>query len=279
MIARPLAGSNAIEAVAFVLTFAREFTQAEIEFLLSLQEKHKAELPSFLKIQGLTVNLADSTEKKPTVMHQTQKFTGVLLQHFQETGKPDWALRVSNNIIVVNCWLYTRWDEVWPKAKKLLLSASQVVDSDSNGITSMTMQTVDKFEYDGIPSSYSITDVFNAESPFLTKKAIGAGTQWHVHQGWFENLAEQGDQGLRRLNVINLASALHNEKLVSTIDHVGKIDFLNGVLPAREISSPSDLPPNDLIIDQIFNELHEGNVNVLLQTLSSEMLNSIGLKR
>ena len=114
-IACPIAETNAIEATAFVLVFSREFEEKEVEALLSLEHSLKATLPSFTKTSALTLNVVDNAPAE-----QTQIMSGVLLQSFQENGKPDWVLRASDNMIVVNCSKYDNWKNVWAKACQLM---------------------------------------------------------------------------------------------------------------------------------------------------------------
>lgn len=279
MIAQPYAGHNALEAVAFVLQFAREFSEQEVEFLLSLEEKHKRDLPSFLKLTGLIVNVAESSSSKSAMMNQSQKLTGVLLQHFQENGKPDWALRVSGNHIIVNCWAYSRWNDIWPIAKNLLLSAAHVVQSDTNGVVFAALQMVDKFEYDRIPETYEVSDVFNIDSLYLTQQVCKSGPFWHVNQGWFEKDIIPGMVGGRRLNVLNLSSADFNGKLVSTIDYTGRIDREGYMAPVAELEQVADQQSALSLLDIVFSDLHESNAQILCKTLSKQKLDQIGLAR
>lgn len=279
MIAKPYAGHNAIEAVAFVLQFAREFSEKEVEFLLSLEDKHKNDLPSFLKLTGLTVNVAEAPSNKHAMMNQSQKLSGVLLQHFQDNGKPDWALRISGNHIIVNCWVYSRWHDVWPRAKELLLSAAHVIQSDDNGVALAALQIVDKFEYENIPDTYTLSDVFNPESPYLTKQACNSGPFWHVYQGWFEKDFINGLDGVRRLNALNLSSADFNGKLVSTIDYTGRIDRPGFMASLEDLESIVDRQKNLSMLEFMFSDLHESNAQILCKTLSQQKLDLIRLKR
>lgn len=273
-VARPIAETNAIEATAFVLVFSREFEEKEVEALLSLEHSLKTILPSFTKTSAINFNVVDNAPAE-----QTQQMSGVLLQSFQENGKPDWALRASENMIVVNCLKYDNWENVWPKACKLMLRAAQCVDSDRISITHAAFQVIDKFVYDKKPEPYSIGDVFNPDSEFLTQHAKNSGELWHVFQGWFENVLAPGNNEDNVLHTLKLGSSINNEKLIALIDHNLQRNFKSKVVSVKELLGLESPENGSAFANQLFRDLHDGNVLMLRNLLAMDQQIAIGLKQ
>jgi uncharacterized protein (TIGR04255 family) len=273
-VARPIAETNAIEATAFVLVFSREFEVKEVEALLSLEHSLKTILPSFTKTSSLTLNVVDNAPAE-----QTQQLSGVLLQSFQVNGKPDWALRASDNMIVVNCLKYDNWENVWPKACQLMLRAAQCVDSDTNSIAHAAFQVIDKFVYDEKPTPYFIKDVFNQESEFLTPQIKNAGELWHIFQGWFEGGATRDTKVDEVLHILKLASSMNNEKLVAQIDHTLQKNFKNKIVNVKELLGLKTPEYGSIFANQLFKDLHDKNVLILRNVLAMEQQIAIGLKQ
>lgn len=271
-VARPIAETNAIEATAFVLVFSREFEEKEVEALYSLEHSLKTTLPSFSKTSALSINVVDNAPAE-----QTQKMSGVLLQCFQENGKPDWVLRASDKTIVVNCLKYDNWKNVWPKACQLMLKAAQCVDSDRISIAQAVFQVVDKFVYDEKPMPYSIGDVFNLDSVFLTQHAKSSGELWHVFQGWFEGISGHDANEDEVLHTLKLGSSINNEKLMALIDHTLQRNFKGRVVSVKDFLGPETPENGSAFANQLFKDLHDKNVKLLRNLLAKEQQTAIGL--
>lgn len=271
--ARPIATTNAIEAAAFAIVFAREFEESEVEALLSLELSLKDVLPKFDKTSAVTLSVTGDAPAE-----QTQKLSGVLMQHFQQNGKPDWVLRASENRIVANCLNYDSWGNVWPQARHILLKALQCVDSQTNGVVNTIHQVVDKFIYDEQPTPYSIEDVFNPDSKFLTPHAKESGELWHVFQGWFENVEPLADNDQKILHVLKLSSALGNENIAATIDHTLQSNF-SEPLAVKKLIGEQDGNIDEAIINGLFKRMHDKNAELLRSVLSAGQLKAIGLNK
>jgi uncharacterized protein (TIGR04255 family) len=270
-LARPISTANAIEAAAFVLMFDREFEDQEVEALLSLEQSLKDVLPNFLRLNSVTLNVTDNA---PT--EQMQKMSGVLMQNFQKNGKQDWILRTSENRIIVNCLAYDSWVNVWPRVRRMLLQAAQCVDSETNWVVSAALQVTDKFVYDEKPSHYSISDVFNPDSEFLTPRVKNLGAMWHVFQGWFEDNPSKYDEDNKILHVAKLSSAYINEKLVATIDHTLQSNF-SKPLGVSNFIGLENAESGSEFMNMLFKHLHDKNSELLRNILIKEQLDAIGL--
>jgi hypothetical protein len=273
-VARPIANTNAIEATAFVLVFSREFEEKEVEALLSLEHSLKSELSSFTKTSSLTLNVVDNAPAE-----HTQQLSGVLLQSFQDSGKPDWTLRASDNMIVISCLKYDSWESVWPKACQLMLKAAQCVESDRISIAHAAFQVVDKFVYDEKPMPYSVEDVFNPDSVFLTQQVKSSGDLWHIFQGWFERASNQVANEDDILHTLKLGSAINNEKLIALIDHTLQRNFKGRVVNVKDLLGLEVPEKGSIFTNQLFKDLHDGNVKVLKNLLAVDQQIAIGLTK
>jgi uncharacterized protein (TIGR04255 family) len=270
-VSRPLAGRNAIEAMAFVVSFAREFDAEQIECLYDLETVLQSELPRFTRIETTILSIEQSMPPRGQAMpvtSQQARPAGVALQRFSTQGKADWSLRVEGNRVVATCRDYTRWHEVAPVARRFVSLALERLRSETNGVTNIALQTVDRFTYENF-DDYSVHEVFREDCPYLTRNVASAGNLWHVHQGWFEAITLPGVE-CRALHVLNLASIVNQAGGYSThIDHTGRVDFIGA---------------GPLMVDDVlrleasaFQAVHDVNRTIIRGSLQDEKLRSIGL--
>ena len=275
--ATPVGEGNAIDSIAFVLQFLRPFGDTEVNALLSLEVALAGDFPRFDTTKSVSMTLPAAGEQaQPSEV----RVSGVKLQRFLATGKPEWMLQVHDNQIVASCLRYTKWKEVWPRSLSWISKAVHTVSCDDNPITAVAMQVIDRFEQP-MPSAqgYDIEDVFWKDSPYLTKKAANAGAQWHVFQGWFDSFALAADQSCRILNVINLSCSQQGSKLHSVIDHTLQIQLGASPLPTVPASIfGSNDRDGEGLIERAFEKLHDLNKTILRNTLSKRQLKAIELE-
>ncbi len=268
--ARPVGAGNSIEAAAFVLGFSRPFTAVEIQAMQSLQQVFLKEFPHFQALNSVTVDVKEAGAGAGI----TLAVNGVLLQKQSAKGAVLWSLQIADNTIVVSCMEYSRWEAVWDIAKDYLLRAANHLAAPDNAVNMVSLQVVDKFLYDSAVNEYELDDVFNVESPYLTRQVKKAGPLWHVNQGWFE-IVDLSDQSVRNLNVVNITSANVGPSLQSSVDHLGQFFLGSGGIPH---SADGKLTPGGVdVIAKVFAILHVKNKTVLREVLSSNKIKEIGL--
>ena len=275
--ATPVGEGNAIDSIAFVLQFLRPFSDTEVNALLSLEAALAGDFPRFDTTKSVSMTLPAAGEQaQPSEV----RVSGVKLQRFLATGKPEWMLHVHENQIVASCLRYTKWKEVWPRSRSWLSKAVDTVSCDDNPITAVAMQVIDRFEQQA-PSAqnYDLEDVFWKDSPYLTRNVASAGAQWHVFQGWFDTFELSNDQSCRILNVINLSCSQQGTKLHSVIDHTLQMQLGANPLPAVPASIlGSDGGGGEGVIERAFEKLHDFNKTILRNTLSKRQLKAIELE-
>lgn len=274
---RPNSSKNAIVVAGFALTFAREFNDREAQTLLSLKERFREQLPNFQTVQSVRFSIAGNAVPTALSGGQVHQVTGVLLQDIRRDGTPRWLLRVDGNSIVVNCTEYTSWLEVWQSAREMLLAAAALVSAPDNGVVQVGMQTADRFVYDKRPASeeYSVSEIFRDDCPFLTAQARKSGLFWHVHQGWWS--AEEGvaDRILHVLNIASVAEASLPDGIVTLIDHQLVRPWADPQTHGALFGLPSGGERAQL--DEVFQQMHEGNLSAIRASLTDEKLRAIGL--
>ncbi|MBR8366921.1 TIGR04255 family protein [Burkholderia sp. AU19243] len=277
-IAKPIRQHNAIEAMAFVLTFSRAFDAAEVTRLATLRETLRSDLPRFETTQGIAFHIG-----MPNITQQATP-SGVLLQRFKEDGTPAWVVRATDQNVVVNCLDYDSWQKVWPQAKRFMTEVVRQIASETNPLSQITLQVIDKFIYETDPEPYLIGDVFNPDSQFLPANTLAVGPLWHVYQGWFVLTMNDGEgpaaeaqfANRQLLNVLNLSSANIDGRLTASIDHLAQVTFKDN-LP-KALSSASD-EENEEFLQVAFKGLLQPNNKVLMRNvLSREQLIAIGLE-
>jgi uncharacterized protein (TIGR04255 family) len=256
----PIGEKNAIDSASFIVVFDRPFESNVIESLHGLKQLLKDDYPHFESTKAMEVRFEGGE-----VRQQIGVASGCVLQNFRLDGRPSWVLRVEGNAIAVSCMDYGRWSEVSSKAIVHIAKILSLVNHDTNSVASFVLQVIDRF----VPAneeSYSLGQVFNAESRYLTKQVADAGELWHVYQGWFE---EKPDLFGQLLHALNLSTNRTETGVSTTIDHATHLQFQ----PSKVVS---DL--NEAFILRTFDALHEGNKFIIKGLLADEQLKRINLQ-
>lgn len=251
------ANNNAIDSTCFAIGFERVFDMKESANFKNLENSLKNELPSFSTLAKVSVTIQQSGNDEPKFYSQENLANapqGVVLQKFGADGIVDWILQVTDNKIIINCNDYVNWDNTWQKAKCFLLEVLKLLDLQTNKITFVALQVIDKFIY-ADSENYKLEDIFQIDSSYLTPRAKSCGNLWHVHQGWFEPM-----HNTKCLNVLNIGSVEVNEGLFTITDHNQQVVFDKLPLPLENLLKKED---DKGIIEAIYKDLHVNNKKVV----------------
>ena len=196
---------------SFVLAFEHLFKQGELQSLVRLQQIFGQKLPIFKEIKTLNVNVEGD------VVKQQQELSGVLFQGFKNENKLAWELKIEKNTITVSCFSENNWEKLWAQTQYFLLEIIKAIASENNRLMVCALKVVDKL------LNENNQPVFDSNTPYLTAHVLNgkAGSLWHVHQGWFEQLDNQ-----IYLHTLNLSTSDENGKIVNTIVHNIQCQFI-----------------------------------------------------
>lgn len=265
-LAKPINKHNAIEVAGFIVTFARMLNEQELERIMGLKETLKNDLPIANQLQSINIIIND--ESKKTEQSATSTFSGLSLQaKTADDLNIGWELRIDGNSIRVTCREYDRWHNVWPKALKFIKECFVFLDSSNLAIEHFGCQIIDKFVYQDNPEeAYFISDILNKDSEYLSNKLRTQNKQaWHINQGWFDDPIDTTYS--RWLNQLTVMSGFVNDKLTTSINHIGQATFENPIPIAQVLVKKENATT---LIKSTFDEFHKRN-KLILDTLLSEV--------
>ena len=256
----PFNDKNAIELCSFYLVFERAFNKQELQSLTRLEKVFQNEFPFFKEINIVNVQIEGDSVK-----NFREKISGILLQCFNDDGKPSWILKIERNIIEVSCFSYDNWTHVWQKAFQYFSETINSVESENNKIITCALKIIDKFS-DSI-DNYSIKNVFSSDTPYLTQNVLSnkSGKLWHIHEGWFDLSGEESTY----LNTLNLSTSDEETETITVIEHIIHCQFIKKPQLALEFKNS--------LMTEFFSNLHNKNKNVLKSLLNANQLERINL--
>jgi uncharacterized protein (TIGR04255 family) len=268
---KPIGASNAIDSVTFYVQLSRAFRSDEIGAVRAYASQNWTErLPKIEPLNEVEFAFPANGESG----RSTARESGVKLSKFNNSGKAEWAADINRDQIAIHCSSYSRWLEVWAETESLLVALTNVLPGYDNLVQSIGLRVVDRFarKFDG--GEIAPDDVFDRDSGFLTQQAKQSGPQWHVHQGWFQEVAALAALGqTSTLNVLNLTRVAMNGELSTTIEHVLQVQL------AKSFTLPGLLGGDAPSIGQrVFGAFHDANKTILRSLLTHNQLVAIGME-
>lgn len=265
---RPWARENAIEAATFVVSFPEPLNQQMAARVRIAIDALADELPGLQDgPQGMFVAFGAGPVPPPPPVDYL-RFVAA------PNGQHQWRAQVVANTIQVGCFEYTRFDAVWERAERYLITMLNALNRDQ-WISEIGLQVNDKFLYPAgmPPAEYDPAELYQQDSPLLTKKSQSSGIFWHLFQGWFDS--DHPNRILNQLNVSNTPIAPGNQ-LAALIEH--KATFQ--VNPEHPINCEQLMLPADgpRLLETTFRKLHTANKTVLKQLLTPEKLRQINME-
>jgi len=132
----------------------------------------------------------------------------------QPNGQQAWALVAQKNFLAVSCYTYTRWNDIWRKARELLTPFAPILAKE-RGISATWLQYVDQFRVTGARDQFQAHHLLREGSRFVPAHVFELDGLWHSHHGFFQQLAEPTAH--RRLNNVNVDVVNANEELLIQI--------------------------------------------------------------
>ena len=267
----PIREKNAIDEIAFVVLFEKDLNDEALSGLKELATGLSAELPILEATNLVQVQVNPNNLSQPMTRENgfiCSKKSSI------NSERMEWSFRVDSNRLIVACSEYTRWDDVSMKAKKILLSAVKKCDLAINPVVEVVCQCTDKFVLNESFGKYTIDEVFNKDSGYLTQHVVSKELDaWHIHQGWYWKAGS-----VNALNNLNINTRIQgNQSHETVISHLIKFrkNDDSAVTDADLFCGRDD---KGGYLEDVMDHAHKMNKEVLLNLLSEDMTKTIGLK-
>jgi uncharacterized protein (TIGR04255 family) len=254
----PYAGAHAVQSAAFALEWPVELTEAELLAIAGAHEKLKASLPTSTPLQTVTFQVVSGQPGSTST-------SGPAGHTFSRQGPAGTAraLEVQRNRAVGQVNDYTRWAPVWKEVKNWFSTIGSIIGD--RQITHVGLQYNDVFHWRGDPDSLDLKKVFSENSTLLPRNVFTLKGLWHSHHGYFvDRLKPVNHQLLENINV-NLQDELGQRSIVITTVHKALVADIRGW---DQMSTK---------IDELMEDLHSRNKDILKNLLSDEAAKSITL--
>lgn len=262
----PIRTPNAIDQVVFVVKLSERFAETHIDALKPLEQELSDDFIDFreVKLQGVVLSPDGITTHDNRVIGVECRTPVHSQDHLLNNKRTDWALRVVEDSIQINCLNYTSWKESIDYVAKLLAKIFKFLPIDEVLITGINFQVNDIFVVQDSIENTDYSQLFN-HSKYLTENTWNVGVVWHVNSGWFDNT--EHDKTLNVLNIATQKDVSESVNLMVQVEHMQQY-AMNAWVP---------LNANEEFPVIIFKQLHEGNKAVANELLTSDIKNKIGL--
>lgn len=256
---RPCKAENAIKVVAFLFVFSRSFSVGEIEAIKSLHEGDRDEMPVINDIRSVKIQVGNQPAFNQAVPSEV---VGITFSKITPSAKVLWSFTIQDNICIIRCEDYTRWDEVYSQAVSYIQRF--IARNDENNILeTIGLEYLDQFKIDSNVTDWS-KELFRENSKYIPKYIIDINDYWHSHTGFFRDGLSSSNKILNRLN----------------IDYVYESGRVINMLMQHHLNVLGDSVEiiNLERIKSLFEELHDLNKEMLCSLLTNDVLSLIKLE-
>jgi hypothetical protein len=259
--------TNALQKVAFVVEFAKEFTGPDFESFDKASKSWRAELPR------RSVSNAVLFQPHPQrVTFDEEKIVGLSYEALMKDGSIESGLRFDENRIMFISGKYTNWKDVWPEAKRHLQEAVALVPSENQAL-SFASEYTDLFRAVGEYNDFDASNILRMGSPFIPEHIFSRNENFHFHTGYFENFPDPEPH--RVLTRINADLRDNDDERSRDLSIVLLHKFMPSRSPWGSEASISDAVLNRGLDNFVF--LHELDKTVLKLLINDRMSQDIGL--
>jgi len=178
---RPFNRNNAIKIAAIAIEFSDVFKESDYQNAISLYHKDKelvTELPRKQLQEAVTFQV-----NSPQAF-QNQALGGVIFDRLAPNGLQEWAITMRHNSFIITCSEYSRWDEIWLKAKSFIEKFTIII-KDMN-VSAAGIEYVDEFYINEEDPTWK-EFLFKTNNKYLPSNINELNDLWHSHHGYFSN--------------------------------------------------------------------------------------------
>ncbi len=208
----------------------------------------------------------------------------VQMAAFKKDGTLETRLFLQGPLLAVNFLLYTRWDELWPKAAGWIRAVIQTLREAgaSNGLPPFQVamighQMINVFVWEGARDAVTAKELFAQKPSRLADAAWDASDQpWFAAHSTNQPLDLEG----RRVAIVDLLSFdLSDEPPAGwrlRLDQTFEARLAQPIDPGDLIAKRDQSGPP--LIHSVVNDLHERSRRLVRSLLRPEMLSRIGME-
>lgn len=265
----PIHSAHAIEQVLFVVQFEPTINESQLSEIrkAAIQFKSEGDLPGQVEIQEFAIAFSASGAAPPRLP------PGLALQRIAPNGTVENELRIERASLTFRTTLYSRWDEIWSKARRYFETLIPIY-SEYSQVRAITLNYVDKFVWEGAVDNCKADLLLQSGSQYLCPHIFGTKEFWHSHTGKF---IREDDYVKRLLNVnvdyLEEVNAGDTRRVVSVTTIL--TDMFNQ--PGYSVSDV-DKATTSSFVDSRMSKLHVFNKEILGDVINQEMSKRIALK-
>ncbi|MCC0035509.1 MAG: hypothetical protein H6887_09635 [Hoeflea sp.] len=263
---------NALQRVVFIIEFAQEFTQADYAFFDKNARNWRTELPR----RSLT-NAVLFTPGSNQVAASNENIVSCSYESMMPDGRIEFGLRFEERRILFLAGRYTRWSDIWPRAKKHLSNAISLV-LDNNSIVSFGTEYNDLFRATGEYLDFDPKEILRTESQYIPPYIFNRNENFHFHTGFFETAICESAEETSSYRILTRINADLQDNDEEKARELSIVLFHQISLYREPWVGPKPLPKEilDRGLDN-FVHLHELDKQVLQSILNEQMSLTIGL--
>jgi len=266
---QPAAGRHAIKSVTLAIEWPAPLDATAIIEISNLHDQFKNDLPRKVDQQSVTINIAGGNF--PAMIQQpiAPQISGVVFDRVKENRQAAWALSLQQNMAVVVCNAYDRWQEM--KARSLgFLGVILPTVLRYQPIAVVGLQYLDQFDVTGDIEELTYAHIFRDGSRYVPGNARDLIGLWHSHHGFFQTF--ENPVQYRRLTNINVnVSAQGNSRVAQIVTaHKALLDQ-----PTNDPNLLLEQPNN--MVGQLLEEMHDFNKTILRDLLNDARREQIAL--
>ena len=260
---------HAIAEITFALQITPQITHHDRAMLLQAHSKWRKFLPDVVNVQsvGFSIGTPLGQPPPPPPPPPIQFVRG------QTGGSLEWRLHAAEGNVVINCLAYTRWHDVWKRARTLFTNVSKILPNET-AISSASLQYTNVFPWDKTTDEgYNVRKLLNENSPRVPAAILECGPYWHLHQGWFSQVDELPEiaRALDRTHMGGTDDPKNGRQV--KFESLHRLDFTADATPRFRKAFRSD----STTIDSHFDFLHKRAKASLSDYLAAGLRERLGL--
>lgn len=178
---KPVNDEHSILTVGFGFTINREIDIEDIKLFAEPYKEISAKLPH------------------QSIVNDNANF-GVQFKYLRPDGSAIWFLSFINNIIEVQCTMYTRWEEIWQQSWDFMsivaTSLARNTSVEETRFGNLSLRVVDVFL---ASEERSLSDQLFIKNQYIAPETLKHSRAWNSDIGWFYDIGV--DPVLNKLSI------------------------------------------------------------------------------